>query len=194
MFKKITKKGGMNQHDPYEKIPKARSFNLESDDLVDGGDMPAPRLSKIAGIEVGSDKSPSLRWDGFDKRTKSFMVTCFDPDAPIPSGFWHWCLYDIPLDITELEAGAGNPDKSKLPIGAKMLKNDAGFAGYIGAAPPPGTPHRYIFCVTALGTPELQNVTEDSSIAFSTYMALEHVLGRAFLTVSFKRDGVVELW
>jgi phosphatidylethanolamine-binding protein (PEBP) family uncharacterized protein len=45
--------------------------------------------------------------------------------------FWHWIVYDIPATCTSLPTGAsvGSNGKAALPEGAKVLKNDAGFAG-----------------------------------------------------------------
>lgn len=184
------------KHDPYATMPKAPSFTVESKDLVDGGEVKKSMLSKMFGIEEGSDESPALSWGGFSADTQSFMVTCYDPDAPTPSGIWHWLMYDIPANITSLVADAGNPDKTKMPIGAKMLKNDAGFEGFVGAAPPPGPSHRYIFCVTALGAPTLQGITKDSSPSLTHFIASQHkVLGRGFLTVSYQvGDSNDEVW
>lgn len=89
--------------------------------------MAAPQLSKAFGVEGGEDASPQLSWSGFPAETKSFVVSCYDPDAPTVSGFWHWCMYDIPASVTSLETAADPP------AGAKVLKNDAGFAGFCGA-------------------------------------------------------------
>ena len=65
-------------------------------------------------------------------------------------------MYDIPADVLSLATNAGHKAGAGLPAGAKMLKNDAGFAGFLGAAPPVGHgDHRYMFVVSALGVDTL---------------------------------------
>lgn len=141
-------------------------------------------------MEGGEDLSPALEWSGdaIPEDTKSFVVTCYDPDAPTVSGFWHWIMYDIPPTCRSLPTGAGNPDGSRMPPGAKMLKNDAGFAGFCGAAPPPGHgEHRYIFCVSALGVDTLP-IDENTSCAVSQFQMFGAGLkARAFLNGVYSR-------
>lgn len=97
-------------------------------------------------------------------------MTCYDPDAPTGSGFWHWAAFNLPATVTELASGAG--DGSGLPDGAVTLKGDGGVRQYLGAAPPPGHgPHRYYFAVHALDVDKLE-IGEDSTPAVP---GLQHV-------------------
>src|SRR3954469_12485322 len=111
--------------DPYADLPQVGSFTVTSTDLTDGAELAKPQLSRIFGAG-GEDVSPQLEWSGAPEGTKSFAVTCYDPDAPTASGFWHWAVTGIPASTTSLQRDAGDPDKGLLPQGAITLANDAG--------------------------------------------------------------------
>src|SRR5215217_3045616 len=123
--------------DPYALLPKAPSFVVESRDVRAGAPI------DDAHIYGGGNRSPDLTWNDVPAGAKSFVVTCFDPDAPTPSGFWHWVVVDLPASVTSLDAGAG-AEGASLPGNAFMCRNDGGTRGYTGAAPPEGDQvHRY---------------------------------------------------
>jgi hypothetical protein len=170
---------------PYEFLPQLPTFTVTSSDVSDGEVLPMPHVSGVMGAG-GEDRSPQLSWSGFPEGTKSFAVTVFDADAPTASGFWHWIVTGIPASVTELAAGAGEEGGANLPDGAFMLRNDGGFAGYIGAAPPGGHgPHRYYFVVHALDTDDL-GVPAEASPAFHGFNLFSHTLARATLVATFE--------
>lgn len=110
-------------------------------------------------------------------------MTVIDPDAPTPSGFWHWGLVDLPADTTALPTRAGDP-AAELPGEAFQLRNDAGLVGYLGAAPAAGTGlHHYYTAVHALDVESVRElgVGEDSTLALLHFVIRGHVLARAVM-------------
>ena len=171
---------------PYLSLPQVATFTLTSDDIADDVPMSTPQVSGIMGAG-GADRSPQLRWHGHPAATRSFAVTCVDPDAPTGSGFWHWAVADIPVGVTELVAGAGSADGSRLPEGALALPNDAGMHGYLGAAPPAGHgPHRYHFVVHAVDVPTL-GIPRASTPGFLGFNLYTHTLARAVIVPTFEQ-------
>ncbi len=168
----------MSDYNPYDSLPQVASFELTSDDIRDGEQLAQPQVSGIFGAG-GEDISPHLAWSGFPESTRSFAVTCYDPDAPTASGFWHWAVVDVPGNVTELASGVGDEQGANLPSGAFQLRNDGGMTRYIGAAPPAGHgKHHYYFVVHAVDVESL-GVGKDATPAFLGFNLLSHTVARA---------------
>ncbi|MCW2701280.1 MAG: uncharacterized protein JWQ45_2815 [Blastococcus sp.] len=171
---------------PYDFLPQLPGFAVASSDVTDGEVLPQPHVSGVMGAG-GEDRSPQLSWSGFPEATRSFAVTVYDPDAPTVSGFWHWAVANIPASVTELPSGAGDKDAPVLPEGALQLRNDGGFAGYVGAAPPAGHgPHRYFVVVHAVDTEHL-DVDADATPAVLGFNLFFHTLARATLVATYEQ-------
>jgi Raf kinase inhibitor-like YbhB/YbcL family protein len=168
--------------DPYDLLPPVPSFVLTSVDLAEGDRMPE------AHVAAGGNLSPALTWSGFPPETRGFSVSCFDPDAPTPAGYWHWTIANLPADVTSLARGVGTPAGPPLPPGAFAVKNDSGAFDYHGAAPPVGDrPHRYIFAVHALAVPALDAGPDTDNCTTIAFKGLFQTLARARLTVVYSR-------
>jgi Raf kinase inhibitor-like YbhB/YbcL family protein len=167
---------------PYDYVPEVASFSVTSEDVRDGETVDRLHVHGSAG---GEDVSPQLAWSGFPAETAGFAVTCYDPDVPNLSGWWHWLLLDLPVSVTSLARGAGAGAGDGLPAGAFQLRNDYGTAGYGGCAPPPGDrPHRYFFAVHALDVPTL-GVDASVTPAVGSFMITAHEIARALIVPTF---------
>lgn len=89
--------------DPYSMLPAVGSFTVTSSDVAEGKQLDRRFVHTAAGPDAGN-QSPALAWWGYPEHTRGFAVTCFDPDAPTPCGFWHWVLVDLPASTTSLPA------------------------------------------------------------------------------------------
>jgi Raf kinase inhibitor-like YbhB/YbcL family protein len=146
------------------------AMQLQSSDFPAGGVIP---LAAMAGGCGGANRSPALAWSDPPATAKSFALIVHDPDAPIPGGFYHWVVYNLPATT------------HKLVIAAKLAVNQVGATslgkpGYYGPCPPPGPAHHYTFTLYAL---DVERISADAPL---TAPQLEgriagHVLARAVL-------------
>ncbi len=173
---------GRGAINPYAGMRQVPGFTLTSTDIQDGEPLPAELYAAHAG---GANRSPQLSWSGFPAETQSFVVTCFDPDAPTGSGFWHWAVGNIPVTVTEIAAGAGaiagSPGSELLPAGAITMPNEQREPAFTGAAPPEGTGvHHYWFVVHALDVPRV-DVPPEATPAVLGFLMRDAVLARAII-------------
>lgn len=126
------------------------SFRVSSTTFVNGELIPASMVfsGTLGSVCTGGNQSPELSWTPAGQGTRSYAVTLFD----VTANFVHWGVYNIPADVTQLPAGAGNPSSTT----EFQVFNDAGIQGYSGPCPPPDIVpngiHRYVFTVYALDT------------------------------------------
>ncbi len=167
-------------------VQAAERFVLSSSEIKPGQTLSMAQVFNGFGCE-GGNQSPALTWTPGPAGTRSYAVTMYDPDAPTGSGWWHWVVYNIPAEVTELATGAGDVSGAKLPQGAVQGRTDYGTPGFGGACPPVGDkPHRYIFTVYALKTEKL-DVPADASAALIGYMIHANQLAKATLKAKYAR-------
>jgi Raf kinase inhibitor-like YbhB/YbcL family protein len=173
------KDGGFGYTTVRRGIPdSAVRFSVSSPQIHDGGTFPASAWAGSFGC-TGGNQQFTLHWHGAPATARSFAVTMFDPDAPTGSGFWHWLVWDIPSNDTEL-----TPD---VPAGAVVGTDDAGVTGYLGPCPPAGDiEHHYVITVYALNVPSL-GLTSSVSPALASFTMSGHIVGYARMTVDARR-------
>lgn len=163
---------------------QGHGFTLTSDELAEGGRVPAAQLHGDCG---GANVSPSLAWRHAPPGTRGFAVTVHDPDAPVPGGWWHWLLSAIPAETSSLPAGAGTPGDE--PHGCRQGLNSDGAHGYGGPCPPVGHGiHRYVFTVHALDVPDA-GLGADMDPMAAAIQIRRHTLGSASLTATYSREA-----
>jgi Raf kinase inhibitor-like YbhB/YbcL family protein len=117
----------------------AAAFSISSPAFSDGGNIP----SKFTCDAGQTSPSPALAWSDVPAGTKSFVLIMDDPDVPMPGGFTHWVLADIPGSAKALPEG--------FTVGSLGVSANSGFGrpGYGGPCPPTGA-HHYHFKLSAL--------------------------------------------
>ncbi len=128
------------QIEQIEKEGNSMKLEIRSTAFEEGGSIPKKYTCD------GTDISPPLSWTQPPEGTKSLVLICDDPDAPM--GTWvHWVLYGLSPDTLELPEDV--PDKKEILGGARQGTNDFRRIGYGGPCPPGGT-HRYYFKLYAI--------------------------------------------
>ena len=118
-------------------------MKLTSDTFEDGGIVPGRCAFCVKDpktfLRLSQNLSPHLAWRGAPEETRSFVLTCVDPDAPAtkpdyvntpgttiaaryPRGeFTHWLAVDIPPTVSELAEGSCSraviPGGKRIPDG-----------------------------------------------------------------------------
>jgi len=154
------------------------SFSLSSPAFEQGNRIPTRHTCE------GEDTSPFLQWSAAPEGTKSFALSCLDPDAP-PGTWVHWVIYGLPPDSRGLEEGV--PTSDALPSGARQGTNDFGRTGYGGPCPPPGHgDHRYYFRLYALNIDSLS--LPPNATWFQVKKAMDgHIISTAELMGTYSR-------
>lgn len=160
------------------------TFTLTSNDL--GGEAtPAEEFNGFGC--TGKNQSPQLSWKNAPEGTQSFAITMYDPDAPTGSGWWHWIVFDIPANIQELVANAGNVKLNLAPQGAVQSVSNYGVPGYGGPCPPEGHGwHQYIITVYALKTDKL-GLDANTNPAVVGYYLWNNTLAKASIVAYYQR-------
>lgn len=170
-------------NNPYEQLPEVAALQVSAE-FTDGDTLP---MAHVGASHDGAERSPALRWQAVPG-AKSYTVTCYDPDAPTMSGFWHWMVYNLPADCLDLPENAGSGDLADLPEGTSLGFNEALGREYIGAAPPAGHgPHRYFFTVQALDS--RLDLPDDLTAARVHFMLREHVIARGHVMAVFEQPA-----
>ncbi len=119
-------------------------FTIASNSFVDGATLPNNQVYRGHGC-MGMNLSPELHWNNAPDVTKAFALVSHDPDAPVPNGWYHWIVLNIPVNKTSFKEG----EKITPPMVETVTSFDE--SGYGGACPPRGHGvHRYNFTIYAL--------------------------------------------
>ena len=151
-------------------------MQLTSPAFDQGGSIPTKHTGE------GENISPALNWSNSPQGTKSFVVFCHDPDAPLVSnrgsyGFVHWVLYNIPSSASSLDG-----DNQQYASG----KNNFDQAGYRGPMPPERHGlHHYYFWILAL---DIEPALQDNLGLSELLEKVEpHILGMNRLVGTYER-------
>lgn len=169
----------------FSSLAVASDFSLVSPQILPGKTIAPPQVFNGYGCN-GGNHSPQLDWRHAPSSTKSYALTVFDPDAP-GHGWWHWLIFNIPVQTHRLVVDAGDLTRNLAPHGSVQSRTDFGHPGYGGPCPPRhDRAHRYRFTVYALDIDRLAlNQQASPDDVMSAIQA--HMLDQAVLTAYYVR-------
>ena len=131
--------------------------------------------------KLGGNQRPPLVIDDVPADAKSLAIVCHDPDAPGRDGFYHWTVWNVPTETTEITS-------ESLTADAVEGITSWGRPGWGGLQPPFGT-HRYQFYAYALDTTlDLPDSTRPKELIVAL---TPHIISQAVLTGRF---GVLDIF
>ena len=149
-------------------IAATLAFTLASTTFEPNGPLPITTVAKDCG---GQNISPEVHWSNAPANTKSFVLVMHDPDAPVPGGFYHWSMVNIPPRIVALSSAKADPM-------------------YYGPCPPPGKMHHYNTTLYALDIAHIdwKTLPQDARGRALTLLARikGHVIGKATVTGTYE--------
>jgi len=153
--------------------PGLRRLTVTSPNFTDGGSLP------LVSTVDGAGYPPRIEWDDLPPGTRSLVLVCEDPDAPLPEPFVHWLVYGIPSSARALD--------SKVKHEIREGENSKLGTGFTPAAPPRGHGiHHYHFEVFALdsGSDFPQGIGRDALIENMR----DHILGWGDIVGTYERS------
>ena len=158
----------------------AARMKLKSNNFRYNSDIPEVHAFDGFGC-TGKNQSPHLSIENVPSDAKSLAITMYDPDATTGSGWWHWIVYDIEPNVTQIKAGV-----DLISQNARLGKNDYGNYAYGGPCPPVGSKHRYVFTVYALDVEKLE-LPENPSAALIGFNINAHKIKEAQISAFYGR-------
>lgn len=156
------------------------NFTITSDTFKDGEFLTNEQVYNGYGC-TGKNISPELAWSNPPVGTKSYALVMHDPDAPVPGGWFHWIVANIPVSKTSFKKG------ELINSPAVLSKTSFNSTGYGGPCPPAGHgKHRYIFTVYALDKENLP-ISQELSPGKVEAMIQQRALAKTSITGYYQR-------
>lgn len=117
--------------------------------------------------------SPALAFEGAPAPTLSYAVVIIDRS----NSFFHWVIYDIPADVTELAEGIPSGALLEEPAGARQGAAYNGTRGYVGPCGRNNNPYELtLYALDVASLPDLSESAAASAILDAIQLhALESV-------------------
>jgi Raf kinase inhibitor-like YbhB/YbcL family protein len=126
--------------------------------------------------------SPQLSWANAPEGTKSFAITCYDPDAPTGAGWWHW----VALTFRQIVMKLFPKRKSSFKFNARRNTSTTSFGatGFGGPCPPVGHGIHTYFYSLRIKTDNLDATANPELVGYNLWA---NTIAKATIVAHYKR-------